>query len=172
VIGGLVVGVVVLLVVFTGFVAPGFFRNDDEAGGTAPASAPASSQDDPSADPSTGPTDSTSPGGDAPRLTEAVTMATKFVGYLNANNQKAAAAMGCEGSKELLPTVISLVVDDQTALKVTGPATVEEPGTTAYPMRMDVVPIGGKIKFGPTTGYVRLEDVSGQALCVRLFQTK
>jgi hypothetical protein len=44
-------------------------------------------------------------------------MTKKFVGYLNTNNQKAASAMGCEGSK------------------------------------------------------LRIQDVPGEPLCVRIFQT-
>jgi hypothetical protein len=111
----------------------------------------------------------TTPTADPPRLTEATALTTKFLGYLNTNKQKEAAALGCAGSKNILPGVILLVVDESTNLKA-GKATVEEPGTSAYPMRMDLITISGTANSNPATGSVRIEDVTGQPLCVRLFQ--
>lgn len=124
-----------------------------------------------SMEPQTQPAPST-PAADAPRLTEAAALAGKFVAFLSVNKQKDAAALGCEGSKQLLPTSIMLIVDEQTKLKVSGTTTVEEPGTTAYPMRMDFVPISGKTRFGPMSGFVRIQDIAGEPLCVRIFQLK
>jgi hypothetical protein len=111
------------------------------------------------------------PAADGPRLTEATALAGKFVAFLSVNKQKEAAALGCEGSKQLLPTTIMLIVDESTKLKLSGKPVVE-PAGTVYPMRMDLVPISGKTRFGPMSGYVRIEDVPGQPLCVRLFQLK
>jgi len=112
----------------------------------------------------------TTPAVEAPRLTEATALTTRFLGYLNTNKQEAA-ALGCASSKDLLPGVILLIVDESTNLKV-GKATVEEPGTSAYPMRMDLVTISGTARSNPATGYVRIEDVTGQPLCVHLFQVQ
>jgi hypothetical protein len=148
-----------------GFFARDFFLQDDDAGTPVAGQGPATG-----IDPSAGPTDSSGPDADAPRLANAVVMTTKFLGYLNTNNQQAASAMGCEGSKQLLPTAISLIVDESTNLKA-GTATVEEPGTSAYPMRMDLVTISGTVKYRPTNGWVRIQDVPGEPLCVRMFQT-
>jgi hypothetical protein len=164
---GLIIGIVVVVVLaVVGIIGMVFvLRGNDAANGpTQPQGQPSLVQPTESA-PST-------PAADAPRLTEATALAGKFVGFLNANKQKEAAALGCAGSKQLLPTTIMLIVDESTKLKLSGKPIVEEPGTTAYPMRMDLVPISGKTRFGPMSGAVRLEDVSGQPLCVRLFELK
>ncbi|WP_157979797.1 hypothetical protein [Kribbella monticola] len=158
-----VVGVALVGASVLGYFLRDSFFGDDEPTSTTTASAPAGS-------PTAGPTDNSSPAADAPRLANAVVMTKKFLGYLNTNNQKAAAAMGCEGSKQLLPTAISLIVDESTNLTA-GTATVEEPGTSAYPMRMDLVTISGTVKYRPTNGWVRIQDVPGEPLCVRIFQT-
>ncbi|TDU89907.1 hypothetical protein EV138_3487 [Kribbella voronezhensis] len=159
----IVVGVLLLGGNVLGYLLRDDFFGDDEPTSTATASTPVEN-------PISGPTDNSSPAADAPRLANAVVMTKKFLGYLNTNNQKAASAMGCEGSKQLLPTAISLVVDESTNLTA-GTATVEEPGTSAYPMRMDLVTISGTVKYRPTNGWVRIQDVPGEPLCVRMFQT-
>jgi hypothetical protein len=112
------------------------------------------------------------PAADAPRVTAATALAARFVAFMSANKQKEAAALGCADSKQLLPGALMLTVDEQTKLKVSGKTIVEEPGTTAYPMRIDLVPIAGKTRFGPESGFVRIQDIPGQPLCVRIFQLK
>jgi hypothetical protein len=129
------------------------------------------SQGAPSAGQPTEPTPSTPLGG-APRLTEATALAGRFVAFLSVNKQKEAAALGCEGSKQILPGSIMLIVDESTKLKLSGKTIVEQPGTTAYPQRMDLVPISGKTRFGPMSGFVRIQDIPGEPLCVRIFQLK
>ncbi|WP_343968044.1 hypothetical protein [Kribbella koreensis] len=108
----------------------------------------------------------------APRVAAATAMAAKFVAFMSANQQKEAAALGCEDSKQLLPGALMLIVDEQTKLRVSGKAIVQEPGTTAYPMRIVLVPIAGKTRFGPESGFVRIQDISGQPLCVRIYELK
>lgn len=114
----------------------------------------------------------TAPAASAPRVAAATAMAAKFVAFMSANKQKEAAALGCADSKQLLPGALMLIVDEQTKLKVSGKAIVQEPGTTAYPMRIVLVPIAGKTRFGPESGFVRIQDISGQPLCVRIYELK
>jgi hypothetical protein len=160
-----VIGVVVVLMGIGGLL---LIMQGEGEGPTVPQTQPSQSQGAPSEGQ---PTPSTS-AADAPRLTEATALAGRFVAYLSVNKQKEAAALGCEGSKQILPGSIMLIVDESTKLKLSGKTTVEEPGTTAYPMRMDYVPISGKTRFGPMSGFVRIQDVPGQPLCVRIFQLK
>lgn len=171
---GIVIVVVVVLMGIGGLVL--VMQGDGNGNGTSPTQPQAqpsqvSGQGTPSEGQPTGSAPST-PAADAPRVTAATALAGRFVAFLSVNKQKEAAALGCEGSKQLLPGSIMLIVDESTKLKLSGKTTVEEAGTTAYPMRMDYVPISGKTRFGPMSGFVRIQDVPGQPLCVRIFQLK
>ncbi|MFI5710225.1 hypothetical protein [Kribbella sp. NPDC051620] len=165
---GVVAAVVLVLMTIGGLIV--IMQGEGE--GPTPSEPKAQSNRQPGQGAPTNGSAASTPAAGAPRLTEATALAGKFVGLLSVNKQKEAAALGCEGSKQLLPTSIMLIVDEQTKLKLSGTTTVEEPGTSAYPMRMDLVPISGKTRFGPMSGFVRIQDVPGEPLCVRIFQLK
>lgn len=148
---------VLVLVGVVALIVPGLMGgNDDQSGPTAPsraASQPTAPQ--PTSQPST-------PGG--PRLTEATTLATKFLAFLNANDQKHALALGCEDSRKLLTGQLLVMIDPPTRLTVSGSAA----SVTSYYPRISV-PFSGTTKGGAAlSGTVDIMDMSSQPLCVRL----
>ena len=150
------------IIVFLGVVAlllPGLMGGDDDQGGpTAPS--PAAARPTGSPQPTTQPSETA--GG--PRLTEATTLATRFLAYLNANDQKHATALGCADSKNLLAGQLIVMVDPPTKLAVTGPAA----SVSSYYPRISV-PFSGTTKGGvPLAGTVDIMDQPTRPLCVRL----
>lgn len=148
---------VLVLVGVVALIVPGLMGgDDDQSSPTAPSPAgsrPASPE--PSTQPST-------PGG--PRLAEATTLASKFLAFLNANDQKHALALGCEDSRKLLTGQLLVTIDPPTRLTVSGPAA----SVTSYYPRISV-PFSGTTKGGaPLSGTVDIMDMSSQPLCVRL----
>jgi hypothetical protein len=150
------------IIVFLGVVAlllPGLMGGDDDQGGPtepSPAAARPTGSPAPTAEPSE------TPGG--PRLTEATTLATRFLAYLDANDQKHATALGCADSKNLLAGQLIVMIDPPTKLAVSGPAA----SVSSYYPRISV-PFSGTTKGGvPLTGTVDIMDQPTRPLCVRL----
>ncbi|TDO67395.1 hypothetical protein EV651_103307 [Kribbella sp. VKM Ac-2571] len=159
-----VVGVFVLLGAVALIVPKLIGSDDDQAAPTAPS--PASSQPagspQPTSEPSSAP--SSAPATPGPRLTEASTLATKFLAFLNANDQTHAVALGCADSKNLLAGQLLVMIDPPTKLSVTGPAA----SVSSYYPRISV-PFSGTTKGGaPLAGTVDIMDEPSQPLCVRL----
>jgi hypothetical protein len=154
-IAGIAVAAVLVVGVVAALVLPGLLRDE-------PASSPA-----PVSQPSV-PATPTSP---ARRFDEASALATKFLTYLNANDQKHAAALGCEDTKKLLPGVILLSVDPPTKLTVSGPAAqMSDTYSDPYYQMLLSVPFTGTTKSNPATGMVMIMDVPNQPICVRLMK--
>ncbi|MEU4196616.1 hypothetical protein AB0E69_32240 [Kribbella sp. NPDC026611] len=167
---------VLVLVGVGALVVPGLVGGDKESGPTAPSvssSPPAGSQPSttsPVTPPMTPP--ATPPAG-ARRLTEASALVTKFLTFLNANDQKHAAALGCTETQKLLPAVILLAVDPPTKLTVNGPAVaLGKPGGDPYYEKLLSVPFAGTTKHNPATGTVTVMDVPARPLCIRLMTLK
>jgi len=151
------------IVVFLGIVAlllPGLMGGDDDQGGSPTAPSPGAARPTDSPQPSARPSET--PGG--PRLTEATTLATRFLAYLNANDQKHATALGCADSKNLLAGQLIVMIDPPTKLAVSGPAAA----VSSYYPRISV-PFSGTTKGGvPLAGTVDIMDQPTRPLCVRL----
>lgn len=170
---GIVAGVLVV-VVAVGALVVFLGRDDNQAvGPTQPQpqnSQPLPSQGLPSEGQRTEPGPST-PAEQPRRLAESKALTVRFLGYLNTRKEKEAAALGCAESKQILPGVILLTVDESTKLKA-GNVVAEESAETGLSMRTNRVEISGTVKFNPHTGYVRLQDVPGKPVCVQLFITR
>ncbi|MFI5691448.1 hypothetical protein ACIA58_06375 [Kribbella sp. NPDC051586] len=152
-------GVIVLLGVVA-LVLPGLMGGDDDQGSGPTAPSPAAAR--PAGSPQPAAQQSETPGG--PRLTEATTLATRFLTFLNANDQKHATALGCADSKNLLAGQLLVMVDPPTRLTVSGPAA----SVTSYYPRISV-PFSGTTKGGaPLAGTVDIMDSPSLPLCVRL----
>jgi hypothetical protein len=149
---------VLVLVGVVALIVPGLMGGDDGQSNPTPPSSSAShpvGSPQPTAGPST-------PGG--PRLTEATALATRFLAFLNANDQKHATALGCEDSRKLLAGQLLVMVDPPTRLTVNGPAA----SVSSYYPRISV-PFTGTTKGGaPLTGTVDIMDMPSRPLCVRL----
>jgi hypothetical protein len=155
------VGVLVVVGIVAALVLPGILSHDEPTS-SGPSSG-ASSQP-------TAPAPST-PAQPAQRLTESSALAAKFLTYLNANDQKHAAALGCKDTEKLLPGVILLAVDPPTKLTVSGPAEpMSKTYAAPYYQMLVGVPFTGTTKSNPATGTVTIMDVPPQPLCVRLMQ--
>jgi hypothetical protein len=151
-------GVLVVAAIVAALVLPGILAKDEPT-----SSGQASNQP-------TAPAPST-PAQPAQRLTESSALAAKFLTYLNANDQKHAAALGCEDTKKLLPTVILLAIDPPTKLTVSGPAEpMSKTYSAPYYQMLVGVPFTGTTKHNPATGTVTIMDVPPQPLCVRLMK--
>ena len=158
------VAVLVVLGLVAVLVVPKLLGNDDPVA-TAPSPSTGLPTTGQSA-PTTAPSGQPSP---APRLAEARALTVKFLNYLNANDQKHAAALGCAETVKLLPTVILLAIDPPTKLTVSGPATAMRNTTTqAYYQDQLSVPFSGTTKHNPATGTVRVMDEPPRPVCVRL----
>ncbi|MGW6197536.1 hypothetical protein ACWF0M_15435 [Kribbella sp. NPDC055110] len=166
-----VVGVLAVLGIVA-LILPGLTGDDNQGGPAAPS--PASSQptgapqptsSEPSYEPSSAPTSAptSAPSTPAPRLTEAGTLATRFLALLNANDKKRALALGCTDSKQLLEGLL-VFVDPPTKLSVTGPAA----SVRSYYPRISVPFAGTNNGSVPWAGTVDIMDVPSQPLCVRL----
>jgi hypothetical protein len=151
-------GIIVLLGVVA-LIVPGLMGGDDDQGSAPTAPSPAGSQPADSPQPTAQP--SQTPGG--PRLTEATTLATRFLAYLNANDQKHATALGCADSKNLLAGQLIVMIDPPTKLAVSGPAA----SVSSYYPRISV-PFSGSTKGVPLAGTVDIMDQPTRPLCVRL----
>jgi hypothetical protein len=152
-------GIIVLLGVVA-LIVPGLMGGDDGQGSAPTAPSPVGSQPAGSPHPTAPP--SQTPGG--PRLTEATTLATRFLAYLNANDQKHATALGCADSKNLLAGQLIVMIDPPTKLAVSGPAA----SVSSYYPRISV-PFSGTTKGGvPLAGTVDIMDQPTRPLCVRL----
>lgn len=163
-----VVGVLAVLGVVA-LIVPGLVGDDEKAGPTVPSPASSRPTDapqpttEPSVPSSTPSTSSSAPPASGPRLTEAGTLATKFLGLLNANDKKHALALGCTDSKQLLEGLL-VFVDPPTKLSVTGPAT----SVSSYYPKISVPFAGTNNGSVPWAGTVDIMDVPSQPLCVRL----
>jgi hypothetical protein len=87
-------------------------------------------------------------------------LARRFVAQLNANNPTAAAALACEGSKQLIPTLM------QTQLK---PPTRLTTGTLIGQQITFVYPLSGTSKGSTVTGVLVIHNLGTEPLCVRAF---
>lgn len=174
-------GVAVVLVVVLGITvfATRLAGDGNSAdGGSAPAqSQPTTGQSEPGSgqtEPTTGQTEPTNgppeplptaPGSSVDpnaRATEALALATKFVGYLNASNNKAALGLGCKDRGTILEGLL-LWVEPPTRLTITGP--VSGRGFL-------YVPMSGTIEGLPVEGWIRLTDRQPDPVCIAIFQTK
>ncbi|WP_157979796.1 hypothetical protein [Kribbella monticola] len=90
---------------------------------------------------------------------QAKELVTRFVGQLNANKPTAAAALACQESKELLPTLIKVLIKPPTKLTVG-----DTIGQTVI-----IVRINGSTNGHSVTGIVLVEDQGGHP-CVRALQ--
>lgn len=152
-------GIIVLLGVFA-LIVPGLMGGDDDQGAGPTAPSPAAARPTDSPQPTAQPSET--PGG--PRLAEATTLATRFVTFLNANDQKHAIALGCEDSKKLLAGQLLVMIDPPTKLSVSGPSA----SVSSYYPRISV-PFAGTTKGGaPLAGTVDIMDTPSLPLCVRL----
>ncbi|MER7246717.1 hypothetical protein [Kribbella sp. NPDC000426] len=151
------------IIVFLGVVAlllPGLMGGDDDQGSGPTAPSPAAAR--PTGSPQPTAQASETPGG--PRLTEATTLATRFLAYLNANDQAHATTLACADSKNLLAGQLIVTIDPPTKLTVSGPAA----SVTSYYPRISV-PFSGTTKGGvPLAGTVDIMDQPTRPLCVRL----
>ncbi|MEV5960626.1 hypothetical protein AB0L70_02605 [Kribbella sp. NPDC051952] len=163
-----VLAVIAVLVVIAavGLVVARSGNDDDQSGPTPPSTAAGQPTVSPEAS-------ETQPSAPEARLAEAGQLATKFLTFLNANDQKHAAALGCEETKKLLPGVILLAIDPPTKLTVSGPAVaLGATSNDAYYQNLLSVPFAGTTKHNPATGAVTVMDVPPRPLCVRLMQLK
>lgn len=152
-------GIIVFLGVFA-LLLPGLMGGDDDQGSGPTAPSPAAAR--PTGSPQATAQPSETPGG--PRLAEATTLATRFIAYLNANDQKHATALGCADSKNLLAGQLIVTIDPPTKLAVSGPAA----SVSSYYPRISV-PFSGTTKGGaPLAGTVDIMDQPTRPLCVRL----
>jgi flagellar basal body-associated protein FliL len=87
-------------------------------------------------------------------------LARRFVAQLNANNPTAAAALACQGSKQLIPTLM------QTQLK---PPTRLTTGTLIGQKITFVYPLSGTTKGSTVSGVLVIHDLGTEPLCVRAF---
>ncbi|HEY3562863.1 MAG TPA: hypothetical protein VGL05_35600 [Kribbella sp.] len=143
--------------------------DDNRSGPTQPTTAPPppSASSEPNPVPSSTPTSSTPTSATeptAPRLTEATALATRFLGYVNAADQKHALALGCEDSRQILAGLLVFMIDPPTKLTVSG-----KPVATQTYYRKISVPYSGTTKGPvPRTGTVDIMDQPSTPLCVRL----
>jgi len=93
-------------------------------------------------------------------LAGATALAKRFVGLLNANQPAAAAALGCKESKDLLPSLIQLLIEPPTKLTV---------GEAAGRFVM-IVHVSGTTKGRSVTGIVLVQELQGAPLCIRMLQ--
>ncbi|HWD82479.1 MAG TPA: hypothetical protein VG497_26450 [Kribbella sp.] len=160
---GVVVLLVLLALIGVGVLAT---RSSSEnvSGPTQPSTAPLPpTTSESSAGPSPAPTP-TAPSTAAPRLVEAKTLATRFVAYLNANDQTHATALGCEESRKLLTGQLIVTIDPPTKLAVTGPGV----SVPSYYPRISVPFSGTTNGSVPLAGTVDIMDIPSRPLCVRL----
>jgi hypothetical protein len=159
-----VIAVVVVLVLGAGVLVATISGGDDNRSGpTQPSTAPppptASSEPNPL--PSS---TATSSEPSAPRLTEATALATRFLAYVNAADQKHALALGCADSRNILAGLLVFMIDPPTKLTVSG-----QPVATQTYYRKISVPYSGTTKGPvPRTGTVDIMDQPSTPLCVRL----
>jgi hypothetical protein len=93
-------------------------------------------------------------------LAGATALAKRFVGLLNANQPAAAAALGCKESKDLLPSLIELLIEPPTKL------TVGE----AVGRFVMIAKVSGTTKGRSVTGVVLVQELQGAPLCIRMLQ--
>jgi flagellar basal body-associated protein FliL len=87
-------------------------------------------------------------------------LAQRFVAQLNANNPTAAAALACEGSKQLIPTLM------QTQLR---PPTKLTTGKLIGQQITFVYPLSGTTDGKPVSGVLVIHNLGTEPLCVRAF---
>jgi hypothetical protein len=88
-------------------------------------------------------------------------LARRFVAQLNANNPTAAAALACESSKQLIPTLMQAQLEPPTRL------------TTGSPVGQQVtfvIPLSGTTKGSTVQGVIVIHRLGTEPLCVRAFQ--
>jgi hypothetical protein len=100
----------------------------------------------------------TPPTGSAGDLAKAKDLAQRFVTQLNANKPAAAAALGCPESKELLPTLIRVLIKPPTKLTIG-----EALGQTVI-----IVRLAGTTNGHQVSGMVLIQETSTP--CVRAVQ--
>ncbi|NUS00050.1 MAG: hypothetical protein HOV67_32925 [Kribbellaceae bacterium] len=163
-----VLGAVVLLVLIIGVAVALGTRSPgtNTSGPTEPSTAPLPPSTSSGSSVSPAPTvpTPTAPASAAPRLAEARTLATRFIAYLNANDQAHATALGCEESRKLLTGQLIVMVDPPTKLAVTGPGV----SVPSYYPRISVPFSGTTNGTVPLTGTVDIMDIPSRPLCVRL----
>ncbi|WP_350279998.1 hypothetical protein [Kribbella sp. HUAS MG21] len=91
----------------------------------------------------------------------AAVLGQRFVTQLNANNPTAAAALACESSRQLIPTLMRTFLAPPTKLSA-GRVIGREPTF--------VVPLTGSTKGSTITGVVVVHQIPPEPLCVRAFQ--
>jgi hypothetical protein len=150
---------------------------DNSAGGTAPAAGPSDLPSDiPSDLPSNFPTDepseqpseepsnivptTTLPPSGSGDLAVAKELAQRFLTQLNANKPSAAAALACTESKELLPTLIQLLIKPPTKLAV----------KDAVGQYVILVRVTGTTNGHTVDGMILVQVVQAAPPCVRALQ--
>jgi hypothetical protein len=92
--------------------------------------------------------------------TKPADLARRFVAQLNANNPTAAAALACEGSKQLIPTLMQVQLKPPTKLTT---------GTLIGQKLTFVYPLSGTTKGTTVSGVLVIHDLGSEPLCVRAF---
>lgn len=87
-------------------------------------------------------------------------LARRFVAQLNANNPTAAAALACQGSKQLIPTLMQTQLEPPTSLTI---------GTQIGQQLTFVFPLTGTTKGATVSGVLVIHNLGTEPLCVRAF---
>ncbi|MEV0282505.1 hypothetical protein AB0H36_00155 [Kribbella sp. NPDC050820] len=87
-------------------------------------------------------------------------LARRFVAQLNANNPTAAAALACEGSKRLIPTLMQTQLAPPTNLTL---------GTVIGQQPTFVYPLSGTTERATVSGVLVIHNLSTEPLCIRAF---
>ena len=91
----------------------------------------------------------------------AAELARRFVAQLNANNPTAAAALACQSSKQLIPTLMQVQLQPPTKLTA---------GTPIGQQPTFVIPLTGTTKGSTVQGSIVIQRLGTEPLCVRVFQ--
>jgi hypothetical protein len=91
----------------------------------------------------------------------ATDLARRFITQLNANKPTAAAALACEGSRELIPTLMRTLLTPPTSL------TAGQPISQAPTY---VIPLTGTTNDSQVTGVLVIHQTAPEPLCIRAFQ--
>jgi hypothetical protein len=88
-------------------------------------------------------------------------LARRFTTQLNANNPTAAAALSCESSRPIIPTLMRTLLTPPTNLT---------PGEPIGQSPTYVIPLTGTTKGTPVTGVLVIRQLAPEPLCIGAFQ--
>jgi hypothetical protein len=144
----------VVVVLVTGFVAPGFFLS-----GTSSTEMPASGPTP--ANPST---DVSPPSTGTDPVTVAQPVAEEFLSKVNGGDTDGATALACAGSESIISGQLLLAVEPPTSLTVGVPLGVQQMGQQLFV----AFEMGGSTKQREVSGTIRLQVLEGGMACVRV----